>query len=197
MLFKKILMLIMITITGLGQVMSKEITEIKTETNIHKAYLAGGCFWGVEALFSKLDGIKNVVNGYTGGALKDPTYKDITTGLSGHAEAVEITYDAYVMSYEVLLKFFFKIHDPTTLNRQKNDIGTQYRSAIFYTNQEEKNTALNVIAQGNRAGVFPGPIVTVLEKFDIFYPAEDYHQDYLEKNPYGYTCHKIRNDWVF
>ena len=162
-----------------------------------KAILAGGCFWGVEKLFSNLDGVVAVVNGYTGGTMSNPTYNDITTGATGHAEAVEVTYNPQKISYEEILKFFFKIHNPTTLNKQKNDIGTQYRSAIFYANAEQKNIAHNVIFAGNQSGVFGDPIVTTLEKLEKFYPAEEYHQNYLEKNPNGYTCHAIRNDWAF
>lgn len=171
--------------------------SVMAEIQTKKAVLAGGCFWGVEKLFSEQEGVIDVVNGYTGGEGADPTYDIVKTGASGHAEAVEITYDPKKISYEAILKFFFQIHDPTTLNRQQNDIGSQYRSAIFYTDLEQKNTALNVIAEGNRSGVFDKPIVTTLEKLEKFYPAEDYHQDYLDKNPYGYTCHKVRDDWKF
>jgi methionine-S-sulfoxide reductase len=168
-----------------------------SETTYQKAVLAGGCFWGVEKLFSELDGVVDVINGYTGGTISNPTYNDITTGVTGHAEAVEITYNPEKISYEEILKFFFKIHNPTTLNKQKNDTGTQYRSAIFYADAEQKNTAHNVIFAGNQSGVFGDAIVTTLEKLEKFYPAEEYHQNYLNKNPNGYTCHIIRNDWAF
>ena len=110
---------------------------------------------------------------------------------------MNITYDPRQISYETILKFFFQIHDPTTLNRQQNDIGTQYRSTIFYADREQKNIAYNVIAAGNASGIFPNPIVTTLEALGIFYLAEDYHQDYLEKKPYGYNCHHIRTEWAF
>ncbi|MFT6072190.1 MAG: peptide-methionine (S)-S-oxide reductase [Alphaproteobacteria bacterium] len=182
---------------SVGQIMANDALKQTPQPEHHKAVLAGGCFWGVEKLFSQLEGVTDVVNGYTGGDLLNPTYKDITTGITGHAEAVEITFDPEKISYEAVLKFFFKIHDPTTLNRQKNDIGTQYRSAIFYANAEQKNIAHNVISQGNQSGVFDKPIVTKLEKLDNFYEAEEYHQNYLAKNPYGYSCHKIRDDWAF
>lgn len=167
--------------------------------NMHyeKAVLAGGCFWGIEHLFSQLDGVIDVKSGYTGGALENPTYDDIKQGTTNHAEAVEIAYDPSIISYEAVLKFFFKIHDPTTVNRQQNDIGTQYRSAIFYNSLEQKNIAQNVIFLGNQSGVFKNPIVTKVEKLQKFHLAETYHQNYLEKNPYGYTCHKIRHEWSF
>ena len=117
--------------------------------------------------------------------------------MSNHAEAVEIIFDPKKTSYDKILRFFFKIHDPTALNKQGNDIGTQYRSAIFYLNEEQKKVADELINSANKSGVFPGRIVTMLEKFDIFYKAEEYHQDYLKKNPKGYTCHRVREDWIF
>lgn len=162
-----------------------------------KAYLAGGCFWGMEKLFSKLPGVKDVVNGYSGGTFQNPTYEIITTGITGHAETIEVTFDPKEISYETLLKFFFQIHDPTTLNQQGNDIGTQYRSAIFYINNLQKNAAISVITKANSSGVFDNKVVTSVTEFDEFYHAEEYHQDYLEKNPYGYSCHKVRNEWKF
>ncbi|MFT6331907.1 MAG: methionine-S-sulfoxide reductase [Lentimonas sp.] len=162
-----------------------------------KAILAGGCFWGVEELFQKQEGVVETNVGYAGGEIPNPTYKIISTGLTNYAESIEITFDPKKTSYEKLLKFFFTIHDPTTLNRQQNDIGSQYRSAIFYVNDEQKNIASNVIKQANHSGVFKKIVVTTLEKAGKFYLAEDYHQDYLEKNPYGYTCHHVRNEWKF
>ena len=139
----------------------------------------------------------DVVNGYIGGDIANPTYEIISLGISNHAEAVEITFDSNKISYEKILRFFFQIHDPTTVNRQGNDIGTQYRSSIFYLNNEQRNIALNLIDKANKAKIFNSEIVTKLEKYDKFYPAEDYHQDYLKKNPNGYTCHKIRKEWQF
>lgn len=186
---------------GYGQYLSlfkKSKKEAKSKPKtIEKAVLAGGCFWGMEELLSKLDGVIDVKNGYTGGSIDNPTYDIVTTGLSGHAESVEITFDPTKISYEKILRFFFQIHDPTTLNKQGNDIGTQYRSAIFYQNNEQKEIAKNLIKKANRSKIFPGKITTKLVKASIFYEAEDYHQDYLEKNLGGYTCHKIREDWVF
>lgn len=169
----------------------------KENNNYDKAVLAGGCFWGMEDLFAKLDGVINVVNGYSGGSIKNPTYELVTTGITGHAESIEITFDPNKISYEEILRFFLQIHDPTQLNRQQNDIGTQYRSAIFYNNIEQKELARKLIAKANQSGVFDGPIVTQITKFDNFWPAEKYHQDYLIKNPNGYSCHSIRKEWVF
>jgi len=162
-----------------------------------KAIIAGGCFWGMEDLFAKLEGVTDVVNGYTGGNIPNPTYEIITLGISNHAEAIEITFDASKISYDEIIRFFFKIHDPTTLNKQGNDVGTQYRSAIFYLNEEQKKIAENLIAKADKSGVFASKIVTTLEKFDKFYKAEEYHQDYLIKNPGGYSCHAIRKNIEF
>lgn len=164
---------------------------------IEKAILAGGCFWGMEELIRQQYGIIDVRVGYSGGLIPNPTYETVKTGISGHAESVEISFDSGKTSYETILRFFFQIHDPTTLNRQGNDRGSQYRSAIFYQDQEQKEIAEKIIVQGNAAGVFPGEIITQLEKAGEFYEAEDYHQDYLQKNPGGYTCHAVRKDWTF
>jgi methionine-S-sulfoxide reductase len=162
-----------------------------------KAILAGGCFWGMQELFRKQEGVVKTRVGYIGGKAPNPTYKIVSTGLSNYAESIEITFDPVKTSYEKILKFFFTIHDPTTPNRQQNDIGSQYRSAIFYLNDEQKKIAENVVIQANKSGVFKGPIVTKIEKAEIFYKAEEEHQDYLEKHPYGYTCHFVRTDWKF
>lgn len=161
------------------------------------AILAGGCFWGMEELFGKVDGVVETNVGFTGGSIPNPSYTVVTTGLTGHAEAIEIVFDSQKISYEKLLKFFFTIHDPTTLNRQQNDSGTQYRSAIFYLNDAQKRTAESVIAQAEKSGVFKKKITTEVTKAGKFYLAETYHQNYLEKNPYGYTCHHVRNEWKF
>lgn len=167
------------------------------KTGYEKAILAGGCFWGVEELLRGLNGVVETQVGYSGGKVLNPNYEIVSTGLSGHAEAIEVTFDSQKISYENLLKFFFTIHDPTTPNRQGNDIGTQYRSEIFYFNDQQKNTALKVIAAANKSGVFKKPISTTISKASTFYPAEEYHQDYLKKNPYGYTCHHVRDEWKF
>ncbi len=162
-----------------------------------KALLAGGCFWGMEELIRAVDGVVKTEVGYSGGTIANPTYEIIKTGLSGHAESIEITFDPMKISYEKLLKFFFTIHNPTEENRQENDIGTQYRSEIFYLNDEQKNTALKIIAQANLSGVFKKPLATKVTKAQQFYPAEEYHQNYLKKNLYGYTCHHVREEWKF
>lgn len=154
-----------------------------------KAVLAGGCFWGMEELFRALPGVVDTEAGYCGGKLKNPTYQRHL----GHAEALEISYDSEKISYLELLDFFFRIHDPTTLNRQGNDVGSSYRSAIFYQNEEEKAEAERLIELVNASGRWNGPVVTTLEPLEKFWPAEGFHQDYLQKNPGGYTCHWVRS----
>lgn len=155
---------------------------------IKKIVLAGGCFWGMQDLIRKQPGVTKTLVGYTGGNVKNPTYENH----DGHAEAVAIEYDTEKTSYRSLLDFFFQIHDPTTLNRQGDDIGTSYRSAIFYANEDEKKEAENFIDIVNRSKRWTDPVATTLEPLGEFYPAEEYHQDYLQKNPGGYTCHAIR-----
>ncbi len=154
---------------------------------IKKIVLAGGCFWGMEELIRKQPGVINTSVGYAGGIIKNPTYENH----EGHAEAVEIEYDPEKTSYNKLLDFFFQIHNPTTLNQQGNDIGASYRSAIFFSNEEERSEAENFIEIVNKSKRWKNPVVTTLEPLQFFYPAEDYHQDYLQKNPDGYTCHAI------
>ena len=153
-----------------------------------KAVLAGGCFWGLEELFRKLPGVLDTEAGYCGGENDTPTYENHP----GHAEALEINYDPEKISFRQLLDFFFRVHDPTTLNRQGNDVGSSYRSAIFFQDNEEKQIAQEFIELVNKSGRWPNPVVTSLEPLEAFYPAEEYHQDYLQKNPAGYTCHVIR-----
>lgn len=152
------------------------------------AVFAGGCFWGMEELIRKLDGVISTEVGYAGGENANPSYENHP----GHAEAVQIEYDPSKISYKELLDFFFRVHDPTTLNRQGNDIGTSYRSAIFYGDGSEKLEAEAFIDLVNKSGRWPKPVVTSLEPLTTFYPAEGYHQDYLQKNPDGYTCHFMR-----
>ncbi len=152
-----------------------------------KAILAGGCFWGMEELFRTLPGVVGTEAGYTGGKNTDPTYEFHP----GHAEALEVTYDPAIIDYRHILDFFFQIHNPTTLNQQGNDKGTSYRSAIFYADEEEKKIAEEMIAVVNASGRWKDPVVTTLEPFTHFYNAEEYHQDYLQKHPGGYTCHAI------
>lgn len=161
------------------------------------AILAGGCFWGMQELINHVDGVVKSRVGYIGGKGENPTYEVVSTGLTGYAEAIEITFNPQKISYEKLLKFFFTIHDPTTLNRQEHDIGTQYRSEIFYLNDTQKKIALDVIDKANKSGVFKKPVVTKVNKAEKFYAAEEYHQEYLKKNPYGYTCHHVREEWKF
>ncbi len=155
-----------------------------------KAYLAGGCFWGLEDLFRTQPGISSIDAGYTGGDNENPTYQNHP----GHAEALEIVYDDEKTSYKNLLDFFFQIHNPTTLNQQGNDRGTSYRSAIFYQNQDEKKQAEDFIHLVDDSNRWKDPVVTTLEPFTKFWKAEEYHQDYLQKNPGGYTCHAIYFD---
>lgn len=157
---------------------------------IKKAYLAGGCFWGLEDLFRTLPGIINIDAGYTGGENENPTYENHR----GHAEALEIEYDDTQTNFWKLLDFFFQIHNPTTLNQQGNDMGTSYRSAIFYQDESELKQAQDFIKLVNDSGRWNAPVVTTLEPFTKFYRAEEYHQDYLVKNPGGYTCHAIYFD---
>lgn len=157
---------------------------------IKKAYLAGGCFWGLEELFRTQKGIVNIDAGYTGGDHTSPTWMDH----GSHAESLEITYEDTLTNFWHLLDFFFQIHNPTTLNRQGNDRGSSYRSAIFYQNEEEKKQAEDFIKIVNDSKKWQDPVVTTIEKFSQFYKAEEYHQDYLQKNPGGYTCHAIYFD---
>lgn len=157
------------------------------------ATLAGGCFWCTEAVFERMKGVKDVVSGYIGGTVPNPTYEQVVTKKTGHAEAVEIIYDPSETSFEELLEVFFKTHDPTTLNKQGADEGPQYRSAIFYHNDEQKAIAAAYIKQLNESGEFKSPIVTTLEKATKFYIAEEYHQDFYRRNPnYGYCRAVVR-----
>ena len=156
-----------------------------------KAILAGGCFWGVEELFRQMPGVKSTVVGYTGGEVPNATYKNH----GNHAEAIEINFDPEELSYRKLLEYFFQIHDPTTRNRQGNDIGTSYRSAIFYSSEQQRDTALELIAEMDASGKWPGKVVTEVVPEVEFWNAEKEHQDYLQKNPNGYTCHYERPDW--
>ena len=153
-----------------------------------KATFAGGCFWCTEAVYKEIKGVKEVTSGYIGGKNPNPTYKQVCTGLTGHAEAVEIEYDPDLVPYEKLLEVFFATHDPTTLNRQGADAGTQYRSGVFYHDDEQKQIAEKVIDRLDAAKVFPQRIVTEVTEASKFYPAEDYHQDYFENNPFQPYC---------
>ena len=155
--------------------------------------LAGGCFWGVEELIRKVPAILNTEVGYAGGTTENPTYETIKTGATGHAESVKIDFDADKVSLNQVLELFFQLHDPTTLNRQGNDVGTQYRSTIFVTNEEERKAAESAISEENKSGRWKRPVSTTVENLKRFYSAESYHQDYLQKNPGGYNCHYWRS----
>lgn len=157
------------------------------------AILAGGCFWGMEELLREIDGVVETEVGYSGGTLPNATYRDVKTGRTGHAESVRIVFDPARLSYEELLGWFFRMHDPTTKNRQGNDIGTQYRSAIFTTSEEQRKVAEAVVAKIEASGKWKRPITTEIAPAGDFWSAEDYHQDYLQKNPGGYTCHYLRD----
>jgi len=166
---------------------------VNTKAEVKEAVvtLAGGCFWCTEAVYEQMQGINDVVSGYIGGAMKNPDYNSVCTGTTGHAEAVEIYYDPAVTTYEEILDVFFKTHDPTTLNRQGADSGTQYRSAIFFHDEAEKQLATAYIEKLNAKGEFNAPIVTKLEPASEFYPAEEYHQDYFRKNPNASYCQAV------
>jgi peptide methionine sulfoxide reductase msrA/msrB len=161
----------------------------RTET----AILSGGCFWGMQEILRKIPGVIKTTVGYTGGTVPNPTYEMVCSHTTGHAESVEIVFDPAKLSYEELLGYFFRMHDPTTRDQQENDIGAQYRSAIFYTSDEQKQIAEQVKAQVDKSGKWKRPIVTEITMATVFYPAEEYHQDYLQKNPGGYNCHYLRN----
>ncbi|HTA29809.1 MAG TPA: bifunctional methionine sulfoxide reductase B/A protein [Candidatus Cybelea sp.] len=179
---------------GYAQYLEPFVKAGLIKTPMHEtAILAGGCFWGMEEIIRKIPGVVKTAVGYSGGNTKDPTYEDVCTGTTGHAEAIQVVFDPARLSYEALLDYFFRMHDPTTLNQQHNDIGTQYRSAIFYASEEQKEAAERVKARWAKSGKFDGPITTEITAATTFYPAEDYHQKYLVKHPGGYTCHVLRN----
>lgn len=158
------------------------------QTTTSQAILAGGCFWCTEAVFLKVRGVQKVTPGYIGGRRPNPTYEQICTGHTGHAEAIQIDFDPQVISFEILLNIFFATHDPTTLNRQGNDIGTQYRSAIFYIDEAQKQGAEQYLEQLKTAEIFEAPVVTKLEEATVFYPAEAYHHNYYNRNPEQGYC---------
>lgn len=159
-----------------------------SETNLETATLAAGCFWCVEAIFDDLVGVHDVVSGYSGGHKENPTYQEVCSETTGHAEVVQIRFDPSQLSYADLLRVYFTVHDPTTLNRQGNDIGSSYRSAIFYHSPEQKQSAEQVIKEITDAGIYDDPIVTEVAAFDRFWPAEDYHQEYFANNPNQPYC---------
>lgn len=177
-----------------GQSTSSSKADTQTDPNMktEKAILAGGCFWGMEDLFRKQPGVVSTRVGYSGGDVKNATYRNHGT----HAEAIEVVFDPEKTDFRKMLEFFFQIHDPTTKNRQGNDRGSSYRSAIYYTSDEQKEVALDTIEDVNASGLWPGKVVTEVEPAGDFWEAEPEHQDYLVRNPGGYTCHFPRKDWV-
>ncbi|HIH32525.1 TPA: bifunctional methionine sulfoxide reductase B/A protein [Candidatus Woesearchaeota archaeon] len=168
-------------------------SNYKTLFHYETATLAGGCFWGVEKLLEEIPGVIDATSGYTGGTTKNPTYKQVSTGKTGHAEAVQVIFDPKVISYRELLDYFWRLHDPTQLNKQVPNIGSQYRSAIFYHNEQQRIIAEQSKKEFDEKNIFPNPAATEIVEFKEFYPAEEYHQDYYNKNP-GLTCHALRNE---
>ena len=174
------------------------------EISLEVATLAGGCFWCIEAVLREVEGIENVVSGYTGGTTANPTYEQVCTGKTGHAEAVQVSFNPSKISYREILEIFFSVHDPTTLNRQGADVGTQYRSAIFYHNEQQKAIAGELTVELNKAHLWNKPIVTQIVQLDTFYPAEDYHQEYFSRHPEQAYCqivislkvNKFRKQWA-
>ena len=175
-------------VMALASVRAGQAKEVKVT---QQAILAGGCFWGLEELFRALPGVTDTEVGYSGGDVKNATYRNHGT----HAEAIKITFDPTKTTYRALLEYFFQVHDPTTKNRQGNDIGSSYRSAIFYLNDGQKKTAEALIKEIDASKEWPGPVVTQVAPASDFWSAEAYHQDYLQKNPGGYTCHYVRPKW--
>ena len=162
-------------------------------SNIEKATLGGGCFWCTEAVFLEIEGVRGVVSGYSGGHVKNPTYNQVVSGTTGHAEVVQVSFDQETVSYREILEIFFTMHDPTSLNRQGADVGTQYRSVIFYHGEEQRKVAEAFIKEMNETNLFNLPIVTQLEPFEAFYEAEDYHKDYYNRNKnQGYSRFVIK-----
>jgi peptide-methionine (S)-S-oxide reductase len=180
-----------------GQALSHKVT-------LEVATLAGGCFWCIEAVFREIDGVENVVSGYTGGITVNPTYQQVCAGETGHAEAVQISFNPSKISYREILEIFFSVHDPTTLNRQGPDVGTQYRSAIFYHNEDQKTVAAELTGELDKAHLWKKPIVTQIVPLEKFYPAEDYHQEYFSRRPEQAYCqmvispkvNKFRQQWA-
>lgn len=181
-------LILILTISLSAQKNSKNMND-----QLAVATFGNGCFWCTEAIFQQLKGVETVLPGYTGGEVKNPTYKEVCTGSTGHAEAIQITYDPAVISYRELLDVFFYTHDPTTLNRQGGDVGTQYRSAIFFHNKEQESDAKIIIAQLTEEGVYDDPIVTEVSPIDVFYQAEDYHRNYYNNNKNQGYCRAVIN----
>jgi peptide-methionine (S)-S-oxide reductase len=185
---KQLLICLLTTLQLLGQ---NNNTTVKKKSNLETITLAGGCYWCVEAVYENLVGVKSVVSGFTGGKTTNPSYEEVSSGRTGHAEAVQITYDKTVTNLDEIFKVFFTVHDPTTLNRQGADVGTQYRSTIFYKNEEQKRAAQAVINDLKKAKIYDNPIVTTLEPLTQFYKAETYHQNYYENNKNQPYCQMV------
>lgn len=166
-------------------------SKTKNTSNLETITLGGGCYWCVEAVYENLDGVKSVVSGFSGGKIANPTYEDVCTGTTGHAEVVQITYDKNITNINEIFKVFFTVHDPTTLNRQGPDVGTQYRSAIYYKNEDQRKAAQSIIGELNKAKVYDSPIVTKIEHFTKFYKAQDYHQNYYANNKNQPYCKMV------
>lgn len=164
---------------------------MSTHSGKEVATLGGGCFWCTEAVFSELRGVEKVESGYSGGTVANPTYEQVCTGNTGHAEVVQVTFDPNVISYREILQIFFTLHDPTTLNRQGVDVGAQYRSVIFYHNEEHKAAAEKVVKETDASGIWDGPVVTQVTPFEAFYKAEEYHQEYFKNNRYQPYCQMV------
>lgn len=190
---RKTIILLLITIIGAYQVNAQSKSKKMSKNKLSTATFANGCFWCTEAIFQRLNGVEAVKSGYTGGHVKNPAYREVVTGRTGHAEALQIKFDPDIISFEELLDVFFSTHDPTTLNRQGYDIGTQYRSGIFYHSKEQKQLSEAFIKQLDNAGVFDNKIVTEVTKFDVFYVAEDYHQNYYNNNKNARYCVAVIN----
>lgn len=187
----KVLTLLASLITISGQ--AQNSTQKTMSTSLETATLGSGCFWCTEAFFLEVKGIESVVSGYSGGKVKNPTYREVCTGLTGHAEVIQVKFDPAVISYADVLEIFWNTHDPTTLNKQGADEGPQYRSVVFYHNDAQKKTAEEYKNQLDKSGVFKNPIVTEISPFSVFYPAEEYHQNYYALNPnQGYCQYVIR-----
>lgn len=161
--------------------------------NKQTIYLAGGCYWGLEYLLQDVPGVLDTRVGFSGGGLVNATYDDVKTGATGHAETIKVDYDSEILSTSNLLNEFFRMHNPTTKNQQGNDVGTQYRSIIFYVTEDQYQDSIKTIEKVNTSGFWKDPVVTELEKFKQFYEAQEDHQDYLKKNPNGYSCHYVRD----
>jgi methionine-S-sulfoxide reductase len=186
-------MALVILLAGVARAASATEQQASGDPHREVATLAGGCFWGMEEILRKIPGVISTRVGYTGGTTSHPSYEEVHAGGTGHAEAVEVVFDPTKISYEQLLSYFFRMHDPTTLDRQGNDVGTSYRSAIFYHSEAQRQTAERVKEHVDKSGKWPAPVVTEIVAAGEFWPAEEYHQKYLQKNPGGYTCHYLRD----